>query len=376
MPSVLRLRQQRQHVARDVADAIGRDEVAVGEPGVGRGSDARAVGEGERHAAGAVGGAGQRVIDDRAGGPEVALANRRGRQRQELGCRSGRLRRVGTADTALHGGFDTGEEEQLVPLDRTAIGAAEDVLVVLHLLLVVGQVEVAVAERRGRQVAEQQPLVAIGAALDLHVDGGATGHALIGVEAAGRDVDRLDRFHAGAVRLEALDPLIGGAHPVDAHDSVLVGRAVHRDLHRARRVVDAAGLEVIGLRHPGREHQQALEAAAVDRDVLDRLAGDLHLHRRRFRLQQLLGGDGDRLLDRADVQLGVDADHAVGLHDDVLRGEGLEALQRDQHLIGAGEHVGEGVGAVVSGDRLAGDVGFLLGDRDRGAGHRRRPIRR
>ena len=266
-PRILRLRQQPENAPRHGIDAIGRDDAVR-----------------EWRPAGAVGVAGQRVVNHGPRLREVAAADRRGRERQELGGRTRGLRRIRAADAALHRRLDAQEVEQLVFLDRAAGCPTEHVLVVLHLVLIGRQEKVAIAQGGRRQVFERQRLKPVRAALDLHVDRRAAGHPLVGVEAAGHDVDVLDRFHPRTVGLEPLNPLVGRAHAIDADDGVLVGCAVDRNLHRAGRIVDAAGLKVVGLRDAGREHQEALKASAVDRDVLDGLARQLRLHGRRFRL--------------------------------------------------------------------------------------------
>ncbi len=87
-------------------------------------------------------------------------------------------------------------------------------------------------------------------------------------------------------------------------------------------------------------------------------------------LQQLhVRGDGDRLGQRADVELHVDA--ATSLTEtgtSVLHGL-LEALQRHLDVVGPGLHVRERIGAGVAGHRRRGRVRFLVGGGDRGAGY-------
>ena len=130
------------------------------------------------------------------------------------------------------------------------------------------------------------------------------------------------------------------------------------------------GLEVVRLRDAGRQRQHALEAPAVDRQVLQLLARRLRLHGGGFGLEQhRVGRHEHRLLQRADAQPGVDADGRVEPHDDVLRAEGLKARQRHVHAIGAGGDVRERVVPGLVARRLARLVRFGVGDRDGGAGH-------
>jgi hypothetical protein len=61
------------------------------------------------------------------------------------------------------------------------------------------------------------------AALDLHVDRRAASHPLIGIEAVGDHANRLDRFEAGAVRLNLLKKLVNLRDAVEPHHMLFGG---------------------------------------------------------------------------------------------------------------------------------------------------------
>ncbi len=207
-------------------------------------------------------------------------------------------------------------------------------------------------------------------ALDLHVHRRAAGHALLGIEAVGDDVDRLDRFDGRRVGLQALNPLVRRADAVETEHRVRVRRAVDCDLHRSRRVVDAARLEIVGLRHTRRQREHALKAASVDRQVLQLLAGRLRLHGRRFGLQQhRIRRHQHRFLKRAYREAGIDTDGRVQPNRDVARLEGLKPRQCDFHLIGADRDVRKVVAAGFIRRRLARLVRLDVRDLHGRAGH-------
>ena len=125
----------------------------------------------------------------------------------------------------------------------------------------------------------------------------------------------------------------------------------------ARRIVDAAGLEVVGLSDAGRQRQHALKAPAVDRQVLQLLAGRLRLHGGGFGLQQHgIGRHQHRFLKRADVSFASTRTAVFSRTAMSLRPEGLEPRQRDIDAIGARGDVRERVAAgfVASSSRATG----------------------
>ena len=123
-----------------------------------------------------------------------------------------------------------------------------------------------VLQRRSRQVFEQRAADAVGAALHLHVDRRAAGHALIGVEAVGDDAHRFHRLESRAVRLDVGIPLIGHRRAVDPEERVVWRLAVDRHAHRPRGIVDAARLNHVRRRHAGHQSDEALiRTAAVGR---------------------------------------------------------------------------------------------------------------
>ena len=221
------------------------------------------------------------------------------------------------------------------------------------------------------QIFERRPVDGVRAALDLHVHRRAAGHPLLRIEAVGDDVHRFDGFDRGGVGLQALDPLVRGADAVEPEDRVGIRRAVDGHLHRPRRVVDTPGLEEVRLLHARRQRQRALEAAAVDRQVLQLLAGRLRLHRSRFRLEQdRVGGHHHRLLQRADGQPRIDANGGVEPHGDVLRAERLKARQRHLDAVGAGGDVRKVIPASFIAGRVARLVRLHVRNRDRRTRHR------
>src|SRR5690606_24487909 len=118
---------------------------------------------------------------------------------------SGRRRREregGAAVVALEPALPAREEEELIALDGSADGAAELVGNVLGLVLarrpeIIARLQVMIIVEF-----EERTVELIGAALELHVDDRASGHPLLGVEAVGGDIHRLDGFqvrHHGAL---------------------------------------------------------------------------------------------------------------------------------------------------------------------------------
>ena len=69
-------------------------------------------------------------------------------------------------------------------------------------------------------------------------------------------------------------------------------------------------------------------------------------------------------LERPDAQLRVDANGAVRLHHDAVRGERLKPGERHDHPVRPRRHVREGIAADFVGDTLPGLIGFKLRDRD------------
>ena len=89
-------------------------------------------------------------------------------------------------------------------------------------------------------VGVERAVEGVGAAFQLHIDGGASGQTLFGVGAGGDNVDGLNRFDGGHVTGEELNPGVGGADAFDAKISAIPAGAVGCDLHGLGGIVGAA----------------------------------------------------------------------------------------------------------------------------------------
>ena len=85
--------------------------------------------------------------------------------------------------------------------------------------------------------------------------------------------------------------------------------------------------------------------------------------------ERRLARDGDRLLDRADLEAQVEDEEALGADANGGALDRLEAGQRDLDAVRAGLDRRERVLALPIGEGRAGEVGVLVGDRDRRARH-------
>ena len=174
-------------------------------------------------------------------------------------------------------------------------------------------------------------------ALDLHVDGGSAGKTLLGVEAAGHHVDRLERFERGDVGRHVRQPDVGRAHAVDADVVRAAARAVDVEHEGTRRV----GRHRVRLRRWSESGQDAKHVLIVPvegyRQIhqLPRLQlgsdlGAVRLEHRR------IGRDGDVLAELPDLHRGVDSCDVVQRYRYVLAGEGAEPGQLDRHGVRPG----------------------------------------
>ncbi len=259
------------------------------------------------------------------------------------------------------------EVEQAVLLDGTADGAAEDVGLAIR---VVGRREVVLARVELVLVAEpeRRPANLVGARLGGHRDRRAARHALRRIEAVGRDVDRLDRLGRRDVAGVVGQPHVDGGRTVDTRDVVVAVGAVDVGRQRAARGV---GLRVLEGRRRGtghQVHQRLVVPVLVQRQVDD--LGRLEVHRDVGLVgleQGRLGGHGDRLGQRADLESRRDTGHVV-LRDreaglDVL----LEALQGGPHRVGTGLQVAERERARLVGHAHDLEAVGLVDHRDRRA---------
>ena len=201
----VRLRKEWDDLLRDRADAILRNDVA----GKGRPSAAVRVSR-------------QRIVDRRAGAGKIAAPHRLGRHRNGS-------RHVPVLPCALIGR----KKEHLVLADRAAQRAAELVLAPLAFGGARRREVVLRSHLLVEVVFVRRPAQCVRAALDLHVDGGATRQPLLGIEVVRDHVHRLDRFERWNVRHHVRQPDIRGAHAVDARVVALVTGAVDVEGERA-----------------------------------------------------------------------------------------------------------------------------------------------
>src|SRR6185503_12485815 len=144
-----------------------------------------------------------------------------------------------------------------------------------------------------------------------------------------------------AVQLHAvyLHGRVGLARPVDAHVDLfhlLVAADVGVRHADARHECGQAGVV------PGR--WEGVEQIAAE-DVRSLRA--LHVNGRRR------AGDRDRFLEGADPQLGVDRRREVGRQFDAFAPECVEALQREDYVVGPGPEVDDAVATFAVGDDTA-----------------------
>ena len=121
----------------------------------------------------------------------------------------------------------------------------------------------------------------------------------------------------------------------------------------------------VGVRHPHAGHQRRqARVVARRRQRIEQVAVQhvrplraLHVDDRR------VAGDRDRLLERADAEIGVDRHREVGRQIEAFAPERIEAGQGEDDRIGPGPQVGDRVAALP-----VGDDGARLLDEDRTAG--------
>ena len=297
-------RQERQQPARGLVEAVLRDLVVR-----------------KRGAAAAVVVAREGIVDGQRRHAEIAAPHRFGRHRQ----RPVQVLAVARALVAR-------EIEEAVAHDRAAERSAE--LVVFPIAFRrAGRREVAArAEPLVGVVLERRTVQRVGPALDLRVDRRAAGQTLLRVEAVGDDVDRFERFQRRNVGGDVRQPDVGRADAVDADVVRAAARAVHVEDERARGI-GRHRVRFRRRREPGQHAEQVL-VVAVDRDrQVDELLGlQLGAHFGAVRLQQGgLAGDGHRLGELADLQLGIGAGRRIQGHRDVGTREGPESRELDRH---------------------------------------------
>ena len=266
-----------------------------------------------------------------------------------------------------------GKEPELVPLDRPADPEVEvpDLVDLVHapkataaqLVREIVGLPRAVAPRAEERSAKGIPAI-LGD--DVHADparrdvgagpGGLVRHLL-----HERVVDVL--LHR-AVAVQAVDH-----HPVHLDDVVGRGQAPRRHvglLHRARAA--HVGLAQV---HAGHELAHREDAAAC-RQRVERLSIErLHARGTRHVDDRRRAGHGDRLLEGANLELGVERRREVGRQLEAVAPVSAEAGQRKGHRVGARTKVGNAIAAVAVGDRRLHTFDqYRTGRFHRHAGHR------
>ena len=280
---------------------------------------------GERGAAAAVGGAGERVVDRRRRRRKVPTSHRRCRHRPEA-----------VGHLTIEGALVASEEERLVLDDRAAEGAAELVLAGLRFLLGRRQEVRPRLERLVVEVFEQGAAQRVGAALDQDVRGHPPRQPLISVERAGGHADRFDGLERRDVRGDVRQPEIVRDRPLDADRVRVACRAVRAE-RKAARGVDRHRVHVLGRRDArDRDEQVLIVAADRHRQVLELHRRDVGAHFGAVGLQDRRGRrNGHPFGNLSHLELGADAHDAVFRNSHVRCDELLEAGEVHPNRIGA-----------------------------------------
>ena len=199
---------------------------------------------------------------------------------------------------------------------------------------------------------------------------GAAGHAQVGVEVVGHDVDRLDRLGRRDVARVVRQPDVDRHRAVDAGGVAVRLDAVHPGPQRAARRVDLGVLELRGRRAGDEVDQLLVVAELVQREVDDRLRRQLGAEVGPFRLEERrLADHVHGLGQRADLELQVHADGVAGGDAQARLVQRAEALEGGVQVVDAGGQVAEGVGPVGVGDRIDAEAGAGVRRRHGGAGN-------
>ena len=221
--------------------------------------------------------AGHRIVELEIGSDpqhlaEVAVAHPSGRNRV----------RIETA-VPLVVAFPRSKVEQLVVLDRTANGAANDRDARVELRWVEklpGVQLVLVPEVEGRS------LQGVGAGLGHERDGRAARHSLPGVKIVGTDVDRIDGLGGSHVPDMMRQPDIDAARPIQAGVVGIRVRPVHERAQRTARRVRLIVLERRGRSAGHQVDERLVVAVLVERKILDFLRSQLCMQVRLVGLQE------------------------------------------------------------------------------------------
>ncbi len=303
---------------------------------------------------------GQRIVDRIRGPGHVAALDRGGRH-------GGKQRGV----LAVVGPLVAQEVEQLLLLDRPAQRRAELVVDQLGLLPPRRYEEGLGLQAVAAVVFKHHPVQVVGAALGLHIDGGAAGQTGLGVETAGSHVHRFDGLQRGHVRGLVRQPDVDGLGAVNLSTVNAVAGAVDVESQGARRV-RRNGVLVPRRAEPRHRDEEVLVVPAQrHREIVELVPVHLGPHFRPVGLEHGRGaGHRHRLRHRPDLQRYIHAGNAVGSGRDGGFGEGGEPLLVDPQRVAAGRDGREAVAPHLIGYGLAGLLGLGVGDRDVGAGDR------
>ena len=307
----VRQRRKAQDALRDRADPARRNEVP-----------------GERGTPTSVGRAGERVVDGRVAGRQIAAAE--GRARQAAAVHLAQM---------IPAALIVSEKEELVANNASADRPAE---LVVHRGCLRHRKRVARLDILIAVKLEQAAVIVVRAALKGNVGHRAAGIAELGVEVRGGHIDGLDSlgrrnqrgqvaivdlvlnaFNLEVVKLPAL--------PVDAH---------------AERILGVVELRVRaeGTAHAGHQHQEALVVAVIEHGHFGQLLGvDLAASVGAIGLQQRRGraADVDGLRDGARGEFKIHAGRGVGWQLDAGTHGLAKALLFGLHAVVAGIQVDE-----------------------------------
>ena len=216
--------------------------------------------------------------------------------------------------------FPAAEEEQLVlddrPADRAPVDAGRDWRLGQTERVVGERVRVElvlVAEEEGRAVKLIRP------GLGHHRDRGAPGHALVGVEVVGGDVDDLDRLRGLDVAHVMREPDVDRDRAVDAEGVVVPRRPVDAGGQRAAGGVDLCVLELRGRGSWHEVEQRLIVPKLVQRKVRHFLRREFGMKVGLLRLEKGgLRGHGDGFGQRSDLQPEIHADGITGGNADAV----------------------------------------------------------
>ena len=256
-------------------------------------------------------------------------------------------------------------EERAIGLNRTAGHAAELAAIEIRQRHVALLAEVGVrVERRVAVELERRSVQLIRARLVDQVQHAGQAAPVFRAVASRLHLELLHRVD-GRKHRHAVEAVHGRKRRADAVDQRLhqaAANAVDRIAHLIVRIADRA-------LHAGREIDQRVDVARVERQRLDaRVVHDLADRRRRRIEHGGVGDDADRFVEDANLQRDVDERLLLHLQHDAFLHELLEALERRFQPIAAGRQIRDDVGAASVGRGLAAGVRARIDGDDGDAG--------